>query len=205
MKCEYCIDFMHDYLDGDLAKENEKILKEHLHSCEECQQHFKELKKCIAFVQSTSHIEAPANFTMNVMAALPKENKRAKVNRWFKMHPFMTAASLFMILMFGSLMSSWTNSQDFSVSKHSGLMIQEETVVVPEGKTVNGDIVVRNGDIKVEGKVNGNVTVINGNQYLASAGQVTGEIEELDQLFEWVWYTIKSNVTNALYVFEEKK
>jgi hypothetical protein len=65
--------------------------------------------------------------------------------------------------------------------------------------------VVRNGEIKVEGKVNGNVTVINGNQYLASAGQVTGEIQELDQLFEWVWYTIKSNVTNALYVFEGKK
>lgn len=204
MKCEYCIDFMHDYLDGDITKENEKILKEHLHSCEECRQHFKELKKSIAFVQSTSHIEAPSNFTMNVMAALPKENKRTKVNRWFKIHPFMTAASLFMILMLGSLMSSWTNSQDFSVSKRSGLMIQEETVVVPKGKTVDGDIVVRNGDIKIEGKVNGDVTVINGDQYLASAGQVTGDIQELDQLFEWVWYTIKSNVSNALYVFEEK-
>lgn len=205
MKCVQYIDFMHDYLDGDITKENETTLKGHLHSCEGCQQHFKELKKAIAFVQSTSHIEAPANFTMNVMARLPKENKRVKFNRWFKMHPFMTAASLFILLMFGSLMSSWTNSQEFSVSKQNGLVINEETVVVPKGKVVEGDIVVRNGDIKIEGKVKGNVTVINGNQYLASAGQVTGKVEELDQLFEWVWYTFKSNVKNALNISADKE
>jgi anti-sigma factor RsiW len=205
MKCESYIDWMHDYLDGDITQDHQEALKEHLHSCEECQQHFRELKKAIAFVQSTSHIEAPANFTMNVMAALPKERRRTKVNRWFKLHPFMTAASVFIILMFGSLMSSWTDSQEFSVSKHSGLMIQEETVVVPEGQTIDGDIVVRNGDIKIEGKVNGNVTVINGDQYLASAGQVTGEIQELDELFDWLWYTIKANVSNAVDVFEEKE
>jgi anti-sigma factor RsiW len=187
MKCVQYIDFMHDYLDGDITKENETTLKEHLQSCESCQQHFKELKKAIALVQSTSHIEAPANFTMNVMRCLPKENRRAKFNRWFKMHPFMTAASLFILLMFGSLISSWTNSQEFSVSKQNGLVIDEETVVVPEGK------------------VNGDVTVINGNQYLASAGEVTGKVEELNQLFEWVWYTLKSNVKHALNISKDKE
>jgi anti-sigma factor RsiW len=205
MKCVQYIDFMHDYLDGDITKENETTLKEHLQSCESCQQHFKELKKAIALVQSTSHIEAPANFTMNVMRCLPKENRRAKFNRWFKMHPFMTAASLFILLMFGSLISSWTNSQEFSVSKQNGLVIDEETVVVPEGKVIEGDIVVRNGDIKIEGKVNGDVTVINGNQYLASAGEVTGKVEELNQLFEWVWYTLKSNVKHALNISKDKE
>lgn len=27
---------------------------------------------------------------------------------------------------------------------------------------------------------------------MASAGQVTGEIEEIDELFDWVWYKMKS-------------
>ncbi len=27
---------------------------------------------------------------------------------------------------------------------------------------------------------------------MASAGQVTGQIEEINQLFDWVWYELKS-------------
>ena len=50
---------------------------------------------------------------------------------------------------------------------------------------------LKNGDIKVEGKVNGNITVINGDNYLAGAGEVTGNIEEIDQLFEWIWFHTK--------------
>ena len=50
---------------------------------------------------------------------------------------------------------------------------------------------VRNGKLKIEGEVDGNVTVINGEQYMASAGKVTGDIEEINEVFEWIWYHIK--------------
>ncbi len=87
---EELIDYMHDYLDGDITSENEQKLKHHLQQCEECQHHFHELKKAIAFVQSTSHISAPDDFTNKVMDRLPKEKK--KVGRRREMAPPPSAA-----------------------------------------------------------------------------------------------------------------
>ena len=195
---EEIIEFMHDYLDGDLNRENEETLKHHLQECTECQHHFHELKKAIAFVQSTSHISAPANFTDNVMAGLPKEKKKVGVQRWFRHHPLLTAAALFLFFMTGSFLTSWNDDQDFSFTKNAKLVVKDHTVVVPEGEVVKGDLTVRNGDVKIEGKVAGDVTVINGKQYLASAGSVTGDIHEIDEAFEWLWYQIKKGAKDTL-------
>ncbi|PLS15807.1 anti-sigma factor [Bacillus sp. M6-12] len=199
MKCpEEAIEYMHDYLDEEISEEHKGYLKKHLHECEDCRTYFHELKKAIALVQSTSHITAPADFTAKVMANLPEENKKVKTQRWFRNHPFFTAAALFFVLMSGTVLSTWNQDQEFSFSKQTNLVVENDTVIVPKGKTVEGDIVVRNGDIKVEGEVKGNVTVIHGKQYMASAGNVTGEIKEVDQLFEWLWYNIKGTGKEVL-------
>ncbi len=100
--------------------------------------------------------------------------------------------------MTGSVFASWNDNQDFSFTKNDALVVQDHTVVVPEGKVVNGDLTVRNGDVKIEGKVTGDVTVINGNQYLASAGTVTGEIKEIDAAFEWLWYQVKTGAKDLV-------
>jgi anti-sigma factor RsiW len=199
-------EYMHDYLDEEITPENEIKLREHLLSCGDCQNHFQELKKTIALVQSTSHIQAPVNFTAAVMARLPNEKKQVGFKRWFRKHPMVTAASLFLTLMVGSLITGWNEEQEFSVSKNPDLVIENHTVIVPKGKTVNGDIVVKNGDLKIEGQVDGNVTVINGEingeKYLASAGHVTGEIEEINQLFDWVWYHMKKITKDTVSILQ---
>lgn len=205
MNCsESIIEYMHDYLDEEISPENEKKLREHLQECQQCQSHFQELKRTIALVQSTSHIQAPVNFTANVMARLPKEKKQVGVKRWFRQHPMFTAASLFLVLMVGSFITGWNEDHEFSVSKDPNLVIENNTVIVPEGKTVQGDIVVKNGTLKIEGQVKGNVTVINGEKYLASAGQVTGEIEEVNQLFDWIWYHMKKTSKDIVNLFSNK-
>lgn len=102
-------------------------------------------------------------------------------------------------------MSSWNQGDDFSVSNKSNVVIKDHTVIVPKGKTVKGNILVRNGDIKIEGKVEGDVTIINGNRYLASAGSVTGDIKEIDQAFEWLWYKIKSSVQEVSAYFHTNR
>ncbi|MEL3972939.1 anti-sigma factor [Rossellomorea oryzaecorticis] len=195
---EEMIDYMHDYLDGDITSEHEQKLKNHLQQCEDCQHHFHELKKAIAFVQSTSHISAPDDFTNSVMDRLPKEKKKVGVERWLRHHPMLTAAALFLFFMTGSVFASWNDNEDFSFTKNDALVVQDHTVVVPEGEVVNGDLTVRNGDVKIEGKVTGDVTVINGKQYLASAGTVTGDIKEIDAAFEWLWYQIKSGAKDLV-------
>ncbi len=79
------------------------------------------------------------------MANLPKEKSSAGVKRWFRHHPILVAASLFLILMAGSMFSMWSDDQRFSVTKQSNLVVENTTVIVPEGKVVDGDITVKNG------------------------------------------------------------
>lgn len=193
LKCsDEILEYMHEYLDNEISVEHESMLRHHLQDCEYCQVYFHELKKAILYVQGTSHIAAPADFTQKVMGSLPKEKRKVGFRRWFRNHPFLTAASLFVLFMGGALFSNWQTDYQFSFSKQPDLVVENDTVIVPEGKVISGDVTVRNGNIKIEGSVDGNVTIINGEKYLASAGQVSGDIEEVDELFEWLWYEIKS-------------
>lgn len=196
---------MQEYLDDEISAEHEKELRGHLQHCMECQNYFHEIKRAIALVQSTSHIQAPLNFTENVMAKLPKEKRKVRAHRWLRQHPVIAAAVVFILLMTGSIFSTWNEDNQFSVSKHSNLVVQNDTVIVPKGETVKGDIIVRNGKIKIEGKVDGDVTVINGENYMASAGNVTGDIKEINELFEWLWYYIKKTSIDVINVFDSDK
>jgi anti-sigma factor RsiW len=203
LKCpDQYIELMHDYLDDEINQENERLLREHLRDCYECESLFNELKKTIALVKSTSNLQAPQNFTANVMARLPKEKKKVGIQRWLKNHPLIAAASLFIILMLGSLLSTWNQDREFSVSKHKNLIVKNNTVIVPKGEVVKGDVIVQNGNIKIEGEIQGNVTVINGEKYLASAGHVTGQIEEVNEVYDWIWYQIKKTVHEIIDIFD---
>ncbi|QED45995.1 anti-sigma factor family protein [Cytobacillus dafuensis] len=207
MKCPAeVVLYMHEYLDEEISADHEQELRAHLQSCKDCQAHFHELRKTIALVQSISHIQAPSNFTANVMAKLPKEKRKVGFQRWIRQHPMFTAASLFLVLMIGSFFSSWEQDRQLSVSKQPNLVVQNDTVIVPEGEVVKGDVVVKNGKLQIEGQVEGNVTVINGEingeKYLASAGHVTGEINEVNAVFDWMWYHIKNTAKEIISVFE---
>src|SRR5699024_6983352 len=193
---------MHKYLDKDLMKEDETRLQRHLVDCEACQQHFHELKRTITLIQSAERFEAPANFTANVMQSLPTEKKAVRYTRWFKMHPMLTAAVICFVLMLGGLLYSWDQDNQLVVSKQENLIVEGDTVIVPEGEVVEGDLLVKNGNLIIYGTVDGDVTLVNGqlieenpldsSGLMASVGEVNGEFETVDRMFEWVWYKIKS-------------
>ena len=102
--------------------------------------------------------------------------------------------------MSATLIGSFPNDEHFSVTKQPNLVVDGQTVRVPAGEVVKGDIVVKNGDIVIEGEVDGNVTVINGN-YMASTAVVTGQVHEIDQAFEWLWYKVKKGFNEFLGLF----
>ncbi|MFJ5716801.1 zf-HC2 domain-containing protein [Neobacillus sp. NPDC093127] len=200
---EQIIELMHEYLDEEIEPEKERILRDHLQTCKECETIFNELKKTIAFVKSISHMQAPANFTANVLSRLPKEKKKVWIGRWLKNHPMLAAASLFFLLMLGSIFTTWNQDQEFSVTKQKNLVVKNNTVIVPKGETVKGDVIVRNGKLEIEGEIKGNVTVINGEKYLASAGHVTGQIDEVNEVFDWVWYHMKRTAQEVIDIFDQ--
>lgn len=201
MNCEKeAVQLMHKYFDGDLTKPEEATLREHLDKCERCQKHFHELKRTITWVQSAEQLSAPESFTNNVMAKLPKEKYRVSYVRWFKAHPIVTAAAIFFIFMFSSVFSAWDQGSELVVSKQENLIIEGDTVIVPEGVTVSGDLLVKNGNLKIDGTVDGNVTLIHGKLIdetidgeglMASVGEVNGDFEQVDQVFEWMWYHLQ--------------
>ena len=188
---------MHAYLDDDISEEDERVLNHHLKSCPSCQEIFNDLTEAIQSIEQAEPIKAPDGFVEGVMARLPKEKPRAGAKRWLRNHPFLAAAALFFILMSASLFSSYDNDQQFSVTKKPNLIVEGETVIVPEGEVVKGDIIVKNGELRVEGEVDGNVIVIRGSKYMASTAVVTGTSEEIDQAFDWLWYKIKTTVKDV--------
>ncbi|MGF6952912.1 anti-sigma factor RsiW [Neobacillus sp. B4I6] len=201
---EQIIELMHEYLDEEITPDQERILREHLQNCKECEAIFNELNKTIAFVKSVSHMQVPDGFTANVLSRLPKEKRKIWMQRWLKNHPLLAAASLFLILMMGSVFSTWNQDREFSVSKQKNLIVKNNTVIVPKGETVKGDVIVRNGTLEIEGEVQGDVTVINGEKYLASAGHVTGQIEEVNEVFDWIWYHIKKTAQDVVQILEDQ-
>lgn len=215
MKCKpEAVGLMHEYLDGDLPKEKEKLLAAHLEDCEACQKHFHELNRTITLIQSAERFEAPADFTAKVMENLPTEKKRVKYIRWFKMHPMLTAAAIFLTLMFSGFFFAWEQDNQLVVSKQENLIIEGDTVIVPEGEVVEGDLLVKNGNLIIRGTVDGDVTLVNGklireetddpldnSGLMASVGEINGEFENVDKAFDWLWYRLK-NFTKKIFSFE---
>jgi anti-sigma factor RsiW len=209
MKCEKSYEHLiHKYLDGDTSSEERKRLEAHLNECPHCLGHVRELKKAIAFVQSASHIEAPANFTNQVMANLPQKKSTSKTKskwkRWMKKHPILVAAAVFLLLMSTSVSTLWQSNQQVTFSGSGNVQIDQSSgrVVVPEGEVVEGDLVVRNGELVVEGEVRGNILLVNSEPYFASAGHVSGEVEEVNQVLDWIWYHTKNFFSEVIAVLD---
>lgn len=195
---EDIVHYMHAYLDGDISRDEERLLNEHLGQCADCMEIMEGLTESVAFLGSASQLKAPPDFVNGVMARLPKEKSQAGMQRWLRHHPLLSAAALFLILMSASLFSNFGNDQQFSVTKQPNLIVQGETVIVPEGETVKGDVIVKNGTLRIEGEVEGNVTVIRGTKYMASTAVVTGSSEEIDKMFDWVWFKVKEVVKDII-------
>ena len=197
------VHYMHAYLDGDISRDEERLLKEHLDSCKECKEIMNGLTESIAFIGSASKIKAPDNFVNSVMTRLPKEKSQAGAQRWLRKHPLFAAAAMFLILMSATLFSSYDNDQQFSVTKQPNLIVEGQKVLVPAGEVVEGDIVVKNGILQIDGEVDGDVTVIRGSKYMASTAIVTGKSQEIDQVFDWLWYKMKKAVQDIFPSSEE--
>ncbi|TSI06247.1 anti-sigma factor [Lysinibacillus sp. BW-2-10] len=197
---QFIVDYMHEYLDGDISRDHEQQLKKHLQMCPDCREHMHQLSDTIAFVKSAAQITAPPHFEEQVMKRLPKAKNRVGVQKWFRRHPILAAVAVFCLFMSATMLSSYQNDE-FSVTKQPNLVVDGQTVIVPAGEVVKGDIVVKNGDLVVEGEVDGNITVING-QYMASTAVVTGQIEEIDEMFEWLWYEMKDMANDFMALFK---
>ncbi|MGZ0043141.1 zf-HC2 domain-containing protein [Paenibacillus ottowii] len=197
MDCKQAVSFMHDYLDGDLSEQDKHELEQHLLDCPECRMRFKELERTDAMLYGTRYHQVPCvsdELTFRIMNALPPHKRQPAVPMltWVKRHPAVTAAAFFLIVICSS-MASFSSTDHQLVVKGSNLdqvVIQGDTVIVPEGKSIAGDLTVQNGEARVYGDVEGNVTVIDGSYYQASTAHIAGQVKSIDQTLDWIWYKV---------------
>ncbi|WP_426984119.1 zf-HC2 domain-containing protein [Brevibacillus borstelensis] len=206
MECREMSVLIHEFLDGEIDELSNQKLQTHMRTCASCRQHLQELQRAIAFVQSASHIQVSPDFTARVFAQLPTPTRKKRFSSWLRNHPFLTAAAVFLFLMTGSTMANWyerDNTLQIASSNMDKLKIDRtrNVVVVPAGTTIDGDLVVRNGNVEVQGEVRGNVVAIEGKVVLASTAHVAGSAESIEAIFEWIWYGVKNIGNDLLPVF----
>ena len=201
------IKLIHDYLDDDLTTQEESELRKHLENCGDCQRHFHELTEMISLIKQQERFEAPRDFTQKVMKHLPEGEKHLKYQRWLRNHPIMAAAIVFLALFTWGAFSLWNNENELVVSKQDELIIEGDQVIVPSGVTVKGDLLVKNGKLRIDGTVNGDVTLIKSHliesnfeavdQKDTYAGEIHGELKYVNEIFEWIGYRIGNFFKNV--------
>ncbi|WP_019640689.1 zf-HC2 domain-containing protein [Paenibacillus fonticola] len=204
MDCKQAASLMHEYLDDELFGEQALSLKKHLQGCPSCQMQFKELEQTelmlFATIKRTS-LTASDELVDRIMKSIPSQHKQRAWIYWVKKHPAITAAAMFLLVMLFSAISLW-NSDDQLVVKGKDLdqvIINGNTVTVPNGSKVAGNLTVENGIAEIYGEVEGNLTVIDGSLYQASTAKILGEVKSIDQALDWIWYRITNTFTEVAY------
>ncbi|WP_424769370.1 zf-HC2 domain-containing protein [Paenibacillus sp. sgz302251] len=203
MKCNVAIVWMHDYLDGELPSKDIVTLKSHLLSCPACRSRFEQLQKTDAAAYHTLEAIRPTadydqkaseELTQRIMQQLPKQQnkRRTGIVRFIYKYPGVTAAAVFVLVMLGSFFTMWEEDAKLIVSGENlqQVIIQGNTVIVPEGAHIAGNLTVENGTVDVKGAVDGDVTVIDGRLLLASTGHIAGQSRTIDQALDWFWFKV---------------
>jgi anti-sigma factor RsiW len=202
MSREHVHERIQDYLDQNQPPEEFERLEAELREADAMDE-FEEYRLLDARLRQLPAPKLSADFTSRVLAQLPDQvdtpsaallhqPQQSRFGGKMKQYPLLAAAAVFLLLSVGSLGGYMAQEEhDLSYTNAPGIVAQNGEVVVPKGVTVDQDLYVEGGNVRIEGKVNGDVMTVDGKAYTASAGSVTGEIKEIDQLFERVWYGIK--------------
>lgn len=184
---------MHEVLDGDATASDAWELRRHMAACENCRERYNGLETSEALVRSMSGITAPGGMTDRIMGNLPIKKSNTWFN-WMKRHPAISVAAVFMMLMMGSLFSMWDGDKELIVKgvDLEEIVIKGNTVIIPPGHTLDGNLVVQGGELQVGENVNikGNITIIDGSLHMASTARIAGQITKVDEMFGWLWYKI---------------
>jgi anti-sigma factor RsiW len=201
MDCKQATPLMHEYLDGDLVGVESLELRTHLLSCVDCKERFRKLEQTVALLRSgVETLRAPDHVTTRIMLSLPPIERKNGWIQWIRRHPAISVASVFLAVMLTSFLSLWNAETDLVIKGDdlSAVVIQGNTVRVPPGTKLNGSLYVENGTIQVDGEVEGNIVVIDGTVALASTAYIGGEIQQVDELAEWILFKMNQWIANAV-------
>lgn len=197
MNCKEAISLVHDYLDKEAIGRRLLDLKDHLNHCSKCRHHFKQLEKADAVISILTRPRVPDGLTERIAQSVLPPKKKVSWLRWAKRYPALSVATVFFFIMLGSIMALWNQQTELMVKGDDleHVVIEGDRVIVPEGRTINGNLIVENARIQVDGHINGNLVVIDGSILSAATANISGEITSVNQSFQWIWYKINQFVS----------
>jgi len=209
MNCNVAIVWMHDYLDGELSSDDVAKLKAHLVACPACRSRYEQLERTEALahnaIQPFSICDRgqSALLTQRIMNQMPALHRRRAAGwlLWVRKHPMISVAAVFVLMMFSSFLAMWEQDTQLSITGTdlAQVIIDGNTVTVPAGAHIRGDLIIHNGKANVLGDVEGDVTVVDGQLYQASTAHISGQVKTIDQMLDWFWYKVTTSISKLAY------
>jgi len=103
MNCKSSNEYMMKYLDGNLNDIEHAQMKQHLKGCKACSDEFKDLDEIFSFLETTSIVEPPEDFEVNVMKKvnrLEAERKRKTSMGLVFLYHFTAVISFVLLIVF---------------------------------------------------------------------------------------------------------
>lgn len=190
MNCREALPLIHEFLDGDLDESDARQLKSHLEGCKACKQELQQYERVDALVKSLPAVKAPIGMTSRIIQKLPEPKRYRTWLQWVKRHPALSVASIFLLVMIGTFFSMWNEDSELMIkgANLDNVVIENGTVYVPSGETLEGDLTVKNGKVQIDGEIKGNLIVIDGSYHMASTAKISGEIKVVDQVVDWIFF-----------------
>jgi hypothetical protein len=189
VRCQEATNAMHSILDDPTDPVAENVYA-HMDLCTMCEEHFQSLHDTIQKVRELEWLEAPDTILTNVMAHIAEENRprgwlsSPGIRKWGG----WVAASVALAFIGGVYWSQPDYVSVITSSRNGNLNITKHAVIVPAGSEYKGDLTISNGDVIVHGKVDGDVTALNGRVILASGADIKGRTQEVHAFWQWVQY-----------------
>jgi hypothetical protein len=180
---------MHHHLDGDLSDERMAQLQIHLDGCSDCRERFAQLHKTLACIQYAPDMDSSSDLCQRVMQHLPKVKPLKRFISWFKLYPGKSFASVCGLVVMGAWMMSFDMDKRLVVNipNEDRVVINGEKVHVPQHAVIHGDIYVANGQIQLDGDVEGDLIVMDGQYSMSPSGSVSGDVYEISYSYErWI-------------------
>lgn len=137
-KCDEILQLLSFYMDKELSKEEEIVVKDHLKNCSDCSIEYAELlelKKIMEEIKE-EEIEAPEGFTQSVMSRIEEENlslpRTGKVYNFFDAFfskpwiPAVIAAMLLVVMYIPGSLGPMVFSKEKSAALDDGIMYESE-------------------------------------------------------------------------------
>jgi hypothetical protein len=198
VNCKEALYLTHEHLDLGLKNKDLLNLHSHFEQCSSCKTKHQDLLSLEKTVRSIYSSQEHVDLKPKIMSMLPS-SKKTKWNTlsWLHNYPGLSVAVLFCMVMFSSFIWIWNQDREFAVKTNEldKIIIEGQTIIVPQNQVIEGDIIVHNGNLQVEGEVHGDLIVMDGKILLASTAQFTGQSLEIDQVSQWLWYKSKKCYT----------